>query len=192
MGKCPVCQKKLGFFGEAYSINIQGTDYCEACAAELIDRCSSCGKKEPIENNVMQTTLLDVKGKKYCRDCVQKNFGEEINRIPMTTTHNLDGHKVKRYIDVESVEIVIGTGIFSELTGEVSDFLGTRSTTFEKKLHTAKQTAFKKLKYEAFTKGEDALLGIDIDYTEFSGNRVGLIVNGTIVEVEAIGSSLSS
>ena len=33
-------------------------------------------------------------------------------------------------------------------------------------------------------KGGDAVVGIDVDYTEFSGNRIGLIVNGTIVKLE--------
>ena len=44
----------------------------------------------------------------------------------------------------------------------------------------------KLLKYNAYKKGGNAVIGIDIDYTEFSGNRVGLIINGTIVKIEPI------
>ena len=50
--------------------------------------------------------------------------------------------------------------------------------------YTSKKTAFEKLKYFAFEKGGNAVIGIDID--EFSGNRIGVIANGTIVEIEKI------
>ena len=60
---------------------------------------------------------------------------------------------------------------------------GHRNVGFEKKLQDAKQAAFKGLKYLAFQQGANAVVGIDIDYTEFSGNRIGLIVNGTLVSI---------
>jgi len=39
------------------------------------------------------------------------------------------------------------------------------------------------LSYRAYELGGNAVVGVDLDYTEFSGNRIGLIANGTIVEV---------
>lgn len=143
--------------------------------------CASCGKTAGLLKGVF---LAVINGKDYCAACAQKYVDDATNNIQMTTTVSIDGYRVKRYIDIESVEIVIGTGIFSEFGGEISDFFGARSTAFEKKLQKAKKTAFKKLKYKAFEKGGNAIIGIDIDYTEFSGNRIGLIVNGTIVEIE--------
>lgn len=115
-------------------------------------------------------------------------FERESSRIMLTTTNNIDGYRVKNYIDIESVEIVIGTGLFSEFTGELQDIFGKRSTEFESKLNSAKKLAFDKLKYSAYKKGGNAIIGIDIDYTEFTGNRIGVIVNGTIVEIEKIDS----
>ena len=64
-------------------------------------------------------------------------------------------------------------------------FFGSRSTDFEQKLSSAKETALKKLKLKAFENGADAIVGIDLDYTEFSDNRIGLIANGTLVSLEA-------
>ena len=52
---------------------------------------------------------------------------------------------------------------------------------FESKLQQAKQTAFTLLKTRAAEKGANAVVGIDLDYTEFTGNRIGLILNGTLV-----------
>lgn len=145
--------------------------------------CESCGESAGLLKGVF---LTNIKGKDYCAACAKKYVDEATSKIQMTTTVGIDGYKVKRYIDIESVEIVIGTGIFSEFGGEISDFFGARSTAFERKLQKAKQTAFQKLKFKAFEKGGNAVIGVDIDYTEFSGNRVGLIVNGTIVAIEPI------
>ena len=39
------------------------------------------------------------------------------------------------------------------------------------------------LKFRAVEKGANAVVAIDIDYTEFSGNRIALIINGTLVSV---------
>ena len=97
---------------------------------------------------------------------------------------NIDGYKVKKYIDIESVEVVIGTGIISEVVSDFSDAFGMRSTPFESKLAQAKAHALKRLKYIASSKGGDAVIGVDIDYTEFSGNKIGVIVSGTIVKLD--------
>jgi uncharacterized protein YbjQ (UPF0145 family) len=101
----------------------------------------------------------------------------------LTTTPAVDGLPVAAYLGIESVEIVIGTGLFSELSGELSDFFGQRSKVFEAKLQQAKELAFQMLRIRAVRKGADAVIAVDMDYTEFSGNRVALIVNGTLVKL---------
>jgi len=111
---------------------------------------------------------------------------KQLREIIMTTTNNIDGYRVRKYIDIESVEIVLGTGIFSEVTAGIGDIFGLRSGAFENKLSGAKRAAMNMLKYRAYEKGGNAVIGVDIDYTEFSGNRVGLIINGTIVKIEPI------
>lgn len=142
--------------------------------------CTKCGKK-----------LAFLEGTKlgeeiYCRDCMRKHIDSIDKYVMITTTNYFEGFKIKRYIDIVSVEVVIGTGVFSEISTSIEDLFGMRSTTFEKKLHTAKDFAIKKIKYLAFEKGGNAVVGVDLDYTEFSNNRIGLIVNGTIVEIEAL------
>jgi len=143
--------------------------------------CVLCKKRAGF---LISLAFVTIRGKDYCSKCAEQYVKDGISKIVITTTVNVDGHRVKRYIDIESVEIVIGTGFFSEFTGEISDFFGQRSTAFERKLQNAKKTALNKLKYLAFEKGGNAVIGIDLDYTEFTGNRIGLIANGTIVEIE--------
>ena len=113
----------------------------------------------------------------------ERQSQKQAKSVVVTTTPSLEGWVVTEYLGIESVEFVIGTGPISELVSEVQDLFGARSSPFEKKLQAAKQTAFETLKYRAALKGGNAVVGVDLDYIEFSGNRIGLIVNGTVVSV---------
>ena len=143
--------------------------------------CSQCGMEAGFLEGL---AFHNVHGKDMCSECAQKYIDEGTNGIIVTTTHSVDGYSISSYHGIESVEIVIGTGMFSEISSSIDDFFGSRSSTFEKKLAKAKETAFKKLKLIAFEKGANAIVGIDLDYTEFSGNRIGLIVNGTLASLK--------
>lgn len=107
-----------------------------------------------------------------------------LETIPITTTNHIDGHQVVKYIDIECVEIVIGTGVISEIVSDFQDFFGARSKGFEKKLQDAKKFGFDVLKRIAVDKGGNAVIGIDIDYSSFQGNRMAIIINGTVVQIE--------
>ncbi len=149
----------------------------------MAKECSICGTKAGF---LAGLTFHTVHGKSMCSECALEYIDEGTKDIIVTTTHSVDGYYISSYHAIESVEIVIGTGMFSEISSGIDDFFGSRSTAFEQKLSTAKETAFKKLKLIAFELGADAIVGIDLDYTEFSGNRIGLIVNGTLVSLDEI------
>ncbi len=161
--------------------------------------CSRCGEKQ----GLWAAMNADLASGDYqfprCCDEVNAERGQaEQQRIQklvlasrnviVSTTPSLDGYRVKKYLGTESVEFVIGTGLFSEISSSIADFFGARSTAFEMKLNAAKRHAMGALKYAAVEKGANAVVGIDLDYTEFSNNRIGLIINGTLVLVEPIAS----
>lgn len=152
--------------------------------------CAKCGKT----SGVLAALTADLgAGAYFCASCKEAKrvedakLEEQIKKaarlVIVTSTPSIDGFYVKRYIGLESVEFVIGTGMFSELSSEFADIFGARSTAFEKKLQTAKQVAVSTLKIRAAAQGANAVVGIDMDFTEFSGNRVALILNGTLVEI---------
>jgi uncharacterized protein YbjQ (UPF0145 family) len=162
-------------------------------------KCSRCGKDF---GGMFGFLTADLAGENLCLDCQSKEFQRqdaqakretEIKKLAesvlVTTTPSVEGHRVTSYLGIESVEIVIGTGFFSELSGDVSDFFGQRSKGFEGKLQDAKRVAFHLLRTRAAGKGANAVIGIDLDYTEFSGNRIGLILNGTLVRVTPISTT---
>jgi uncharacterized protein YbjQ (UPF0145 family) len=146
--------------------------------------CVKCGQNKTDDKGYW-IEYFEIRKEMYCTDCAIPIYNE-IMAIPVTTTSNFDGFRITKYISVESVEVVIGTGFWSEFTGEWQDAFGMRSTEFEKKMQQAKATAFQKLKKVAYDLEATAIVGADIDYTEFSGNRIGVIVNGTLVQLEKI------
>ncbi len=152
--------------------------------------CMDCGAK----HGLSAVLTMDLTNGKYvCHACLEKKrnekwiqdqkFKEASDKVMITTTNHIECHMVDQYLGIESVEFVIGTGFFSEVTTNWQDFFGSRSTAFEQKLQAGKQAAFEMLKGLAVRKGANAIIGIDLDYTEFSGNRIGLIINGTLVHV---------
>lgn len=123
--------------------------------------CRRCGARSGVLG-ILTTDLTS--GDYTCPACEQAKLAEqqkeqrdralEVRRLKkiaetviVTTTPKVDGYYAASYLGIESVEFVIGTGIFSEISGEVSDFFGARSTAFETKLQTAKQTAMDTLKF---------------------------------------------
>lgn len=149
--------------------------------------CARCGTKR----NFTAVFSGDLATDTYvCPNCAQKERDciESVKRaaekIIVSTTPTIDGYWVRNYIGIESVEFVIGTGPLSEISSSFSDLFGQRSSAFESKLAMAKKHVMDALKVVAVQKGADAVIGIDLDYTEFSGNRVGLVISGTLVQLE--------
>jgi uncharacterized protein YbjQ (UPF0145 family) len=145
--------------------------------------CAKCGTQAGLLGGMLWT---GIRGKDYCINCARDYVKDGVAGVIATTSDGIDGHKVARYIDIDSVEIVVGSGMISEFTGDLSDFFGARSSAFEQKLQKAKRTAIDKLKFNAFERGGNAVIAVDLDYTEFSGNRIGVIANGTIVEITKV------
>ncbi len=158
---CPRCNMNFGGFLSALDSDFGDVNLCTRCAQEAQEqRC----ELETRQEEIVRVTV----------------------DVILTTTDSIDGARVVSYLGIETVEVVIGTGTFSELSGDVSDFLGQRTRGFERKLELAKQVAFQRLKSKALEKGANAVIGVDLEYTEFSGSRLVLILNGTLVRVASI------
>jgi len=172
---CGRCNAKLGIFelGDAagtYDL------CCEKCFEELHDAESArFAARTAKTQEAEKQRLIELK--------------QLSQNVIVTTTPGIDGYRVKEYLGIESVEFVIGTGVFSEVSSSIADFFGARSSAFEQKLRVAKQHATESLKFLAAEKGANAVVAVDLDYTEFSGNRIALIINGTLVRIEPIGDA---
>ena len=117
-------------------------------------------------------------------DTAKANLDYLMNNNLITTTYEFKGYEIKEYKGLVSGEVVLGTGVFSEMSTSFSDLFGIESEEFSSKLKVAKNAAIFKLVEEAAKVGGNAIIGVDFEYTTFSNNIIGVSVNGTAVKVE--------
>lgn len=100
----------------------------------------------------------------------------------VTSGFNFEGYKITKYIGFYSEECALGTGFLSSLDAGLADFFGSNSSIYEvyiyeEKLSNAKAAAISELKKLSADHGANAIIGIDVDYTTFSADIMGVIAN---------------
>ena len=98
----------------------------------------------------------------------------------VTTTENIEGSVIVKYLDPITANIVIGTSIISDLFAGFSDLLGTRSNTYQDKLKDMYRLAINKLKEETKNIGANCILGLKIDLDEISGKGMQMFMLNSI------------
>jgi uncharacterized protein YbjQ (UPF0145 family) len=104
----------------------------------------------------------------------------------ITTTPNIEGHAITKYLGVITGEAILGANIFRDLFAGLRDIIGGRSAAYEKELQRAREIAFEELETKARDLGANAVVGVDLDY-EVMGQNNGMMmvsVSGTAVVIE--------
>lgn len=161
MGYCRNCSKKMGFFGPA-------TDgFCYLCAHELgITPRPDLHAEDDAASHV------------HIRD-------SDLDSILLTTEPAPDLRILKR-IEVITAECAFGHGAMRGLLSSVGDSLAGRSKAVQKVLRDSRRLALHELKREAYLVGGNAVIGVKLDYVEFSVTEsfVMLVASGTAVTVD--------
>ena len=106
----------------------------------------------------------------------------------VTTTPNLEGHRIARYLGVVTGEAIIGANVFSDFFARIRDIVGGRAGAYESKLNDARTLAMQDMQAAAAKLGGDAIVGVDLDY-EVLGENNGMLmvtVSGTAVATQAL------
>ena len=92
----------------------------------------------------------------------------------MTTeaSHNLD---VSARLEIITAECVLGMNIFSDIGSAIRDVVGGRNENYQTKLRDARKTVLRELRLEAHRLGADAVVAINLDYSEISGGGKSMI-----------------
>lgn len=109
--------------------------------------------------------------------------------ITLTTAHALDGYRVTKTLEVITAECVFGMNFLRDFFSSITDFFGGRSGATQKVLKDARKTCLEELRKEAEELGANAVIGVRLDYSEFSGggrSMLFLVASGTAVVVERI------
>jgi uncharacterized protein YbjQ (UPF0145 family) len=104
----------------------------------------------------------------------------------LSTTSQLDGKPVVRYLGIVTGEAILGANIFRDLFAGIRDIVGGRSGGYEKELQRARSIALDELQERAAELGANAVIGVDLDYEVLGGGNGMLMVSasGTAVVVD--------
>ena len=108
--------------------------------------------------------------------------------IVLTTESAISTHTITERMGIVTYEAAFGMGLILDIFTQFSDFFGGRSKTTQKTLRRARNAVLRGLRQEALLFGADAVVGIDLDYNQFSGqgkSMLFLVGSGTAVRWRA-------
>tara|TARA_B110000211_G_scaffold210311_1_gene248283 strand:+ start:628 stop:1542 length:915 start_codon:yes stop_codon:yes gene_type:complete len=134
-----------------------------------------------------ENTLSEIEKRK--NSLYTKNY--KITRSPnevILTTETASNLNVVQRLDVITAECAYGMNIFKDLFASISDIFGGRNKSIQNTLKDARKNVLAELQKEAFSLGANAVVGIDLDYSEISGGgkfgMLFIVASGTAVIVE--------
>ena len=104
----------------------------------------------------------------------------ELEAILVTTAHTFQGIEVTKYLGVISAECAYGMNMFKDMFANVRNLVGGRSAAVEDTMRDSRETVLLELKREAHAKGANAVIAVDLDYTQLgSGGNMMVLVSAT-------------
>ena len=145
-----------------------------------VNMCWECGK-------ILDESLLDEKSlSEITKQAEEQNpfCNPDVKKHKLTTGYNFEGYRIVEYVGLVSGEAVLGTGFFKDYKASFSDLFGTESKSYSNTIKEAKRAVLYDMIKESINCGGDAIIGISYEFMVFSGNMVGVSVNGTSVVIE--------
>ncbi len=104
----------------------------------------------------------------------------------VTTTPEVSGVRIAQYLGVVSGEVIIGANAFKDFFAKIRDFIGGRSSSYERVVREGKEDAIAEMCKRAAELGADAVVGISFDFGTIGRNNSMIMVacNGTAVKLE--------
>jgi uncharacterized protein YbjQ (UPF0145 family) len=102
----------------------------------------------------------------------------------VTTTPSIEGWEIDAYLGPLAVHRVAGTGIFSDVFADFSDFFGGRSESYRHQLESLYSEAVTSILRQAEMRGGNFVVGLRVDFDEISGKgkqMFMLVMTGTAV-----------
>ena len=104
----------------------------------------------------------------------------------LTTTPQVEGHSVQRYLGIVFGEVISGVDLFRDIAAGFRNIFGGRSASYEDELQRAREEALAEMSQRAQAMGANAVVGIDVDY-EVLGSDNGMLMvtaSGTAVVLD--------
>jgi len=111
---------------------------------------------------------------------------ELAKELILTTETTMAGYEVEERIEIITAECVFGMNMFRDMFAGIRDIFGGRSSASQKVLRDSRRVCLTELRREALIVGANAVIGVDLDYNEISGDdksMLFLVASGTAVRV---------
>ncbi|MEK9678010.1 MAG: heavy metal-binding domain-containing protein [Rhodospirillaceae bacterium] len=112
---------------------------------------------------------------------------ELAKEIILRTESTLTDYKILERKEIITAECVFGINLFRDFFAGIRDIFGGRSSASQKVLRDSRRVCLTELRWEALIVGANAVIGVDLDYSEISGDdksMLFLVASGTAVVVE--------
>ena len=106
--------------------------------------------------------------------------------VLVTTTPTVPGRDAGEPLGIVAGEAVLGVNVFRDMFAGIRDFVGGRSSGYQKSLREAREHALQDMQEAASDLGADAVIGVDIDYETITTERGAMLMvsaNGTAVRL---------
>lgn len=175
---CPACNSKLGssFLSENSLADVKYVPFINEFSEHKSPVfCKKC--HENALNAANKNWLLELKN-------VRTNLEQLIKNIPIVTVHSPLNWEFET-LGMVTGQTTTGTGVFSEIASNFTDFFGTQSGAYNEKLKHGEELCMAQLRVKCFQLGGNAIVGADIDYSEVGGGKGMLMVcmAGTAVRI---------
>jgi uncharacterized protein YbjQ (UPF0145 family) len=110
--------------------------------------------------------------------------GIEANReIIVTTSNDVEGHRITRYLGVVRGIVVRSTGFSKSFVGAFKSLAGGNIQEYIEVCEAARHEAYSQMLAHAAELGASAIIGMRYDATEFSQGVTEVLAYGTAVEL---------
>ncbi len=172
---------------------------CKSCGKNfmfmfgLAGKCNACVDAEIAANQAAAEAAREAEradtiahGGLTKADRERAELAQQLTRIVLTTEHSPSGVTVTERLGIVTAECVFGMHMFKDLFAVGRDIFGGRSETIQNTLKDARNTALEELRLEAHKLGANAVIAVDLDYSEISGggkSMLFLVASGTAVKL---------
>jgi len=182
-------------------------DTCPSCGAKLQNKTLSLNNNQLLteRQNEIISLILQKDYKELCHKCglddyyrAQSGIASRIDElkeelksmvasVPLVTIHNPTGWDCE-VIGMVTAQSATGTGVLTEFISAFADLSGMQSERHKSKLKAGEEMCKNQLQMQAIDMGGNAIVGVDIDYSEIGSGKGILMVcmAGTVVKLRNI------
>jgi uncharacterized protein YbjQ (UPF0145 family) len=179
MPKCKDCENSFGFLELKNGV-------CKSCINTTAEERTQAAKADEEAKAEAKAKAAEVAEAKAAAEAEVNQLNNLKKSIILTTETNPNIEIVER-LEIISAECVFGMNIFRDLFASVRDVVGGKSKATQRVLKDARIEVLKDLREEAFIVGANAVVGVDLDYGEFSGGGKSMLLvvaTGTAVKTK--------